>query len=185
MTLGLRPDGEKEIIDYRLAVTESAAEWEQFLTDLFRRGLEGRRLEMIGVDGGASLMAALPVVHPGIPVQRCWAHKADHAKAKAGLHAVTNAASAWSGAEPAPWASSRTEPLWTAPFHRLHPRKRNPGTAYPLLPDTEQLTLPTTGLRSCLDSKTPWHEDRTLGETIRWSRSVDRKWRLQREEKGS
>ena len=102
VALGLRADGRKEIIDYRLAVAESAAQWELFLTDLYRRGLEGARLEMICTDGGAGLLAALPTVYPGIPVQRCWAHKirnvldkvkkADHADVKAGLHDVMNAA---------------------------------------------------------------------------------------------
>jgi transposase-like protein len=101
VALGLRPDGKKEIVDYRLAKSESAAEWERFLTELFRRGLEGRAIEMIGVDGGAGLLAALPTVYPGIAVQRCWAHKirnvldkvraADQAAVKAGLHAVMNA----------------------------------------------------------------------------------------------
>ena len=100
VALGLRPDGKKEIIDYRLAVAESAREWELFLTDLFRRGLEGARLEMICVDGGAGLLAALPMVYPGVPIQRCWAHKirnvlgkvkkADRKAAKAGLHAIVN-----------------------------------------------------------------------------------------------
>ena len=75
VALGLTADGKKEIIDYRLAVAESAAQWELFLSDLFRRGLEGARLEMICVDGGAGLLAALPVVYPEVPVQRCWAHK--------------------------------------------------------------------------------------------------------------
>lgn len=101
VALGLRPDGKKEIIDYRLAKSESAAEWERFLSDLHRRGLEGRAIEMIGVDGGAGLLAALPTVYPGIAVQRCWAHKirnildkvkaADQAAVKAALHAVMNA----------------------------------------------------------------------------------------------
>jgi len=101
VALGLRPDGSKEIIDYRLATAESQAQWEHFLTDLFRRGLEGARLDMICVDGGQGLLAALPVVYPGIPVQRCWAHKirnlldkvkaADRDAVKAGLHAVMNA----------------------------------------------------------------------------------------------
>ena len=98
VALGLRADGSKEIIDYRLARAESVAEWERFLTDLYRRGLEGARLEMICVDGGAGLLAALPIVFPNVPVQRCWAHKirnllgkvrmADHAAVKAGLHAI-------------------------------------------------------------------------------------------------
>ncbi|MDH3472545.1 MAG: IS256 family transposase [Rhodospirillales bacterium] len=101
VALGLRPDGKKEIIDYRLAVAESAAQWERFLTDLFRRGLEGKALEMICVDGGAGLLAALPVVYPDIPVQRCWAHKirnildkvgaANRDAVKAGLHKIMNA----------------------------------------------------------------------------------------------
>ena len=101
VALGLRPDGKKEIIDYRLARAESAHEWELFLADLYRRGLGGARLEMICVDGGAGLLAALPMVYPTIPVQRCWAHKirnvlgkvrmADHDAVKAGLHAIMNA----------------------------------------------------------------------------------------------
>ncbi len=101
VALGLRADGKKEIIDYRLAVAESAAQWEGFLTDLYRRGLVGDRLEMICVDGGAGLLAALPTVYPAIPVQRCWAHKirnvlnkvrkADQAAVKGALHAVMNA----------------------------------------------------------------------------------------------
>ena len=73
VVLGLRPDGRKEIVDYRLARAESAAEWERFLDDLYARGLTGEGLEMICVDGGQGLLAA-PAYH-GIPVQRCWAHK--------------------------------------------------------------------------------------------------------------
>jgi transposase-like protein len=101
VALGLRPDGKKEVIDFRLAGSESAAAWERFLTDLYRRGLTGERLEIICVDGGAGLLAALPMVYPEIPVQRCWAHKirnvldkvrkADHQAVKQGLHAVMNA----------------------------------------------------------------------------------------------
>jgi putative transposase len=51
VALGLRPDGKKEVIDFRLASAESAAQWEQFLGDLVRRGLSGERLEMLCVDG--------------------------------------------------------------------------------------------------------------------------------------
>ena len=101
MALGRTADGRKEIIDDRLAVAGSAAQWQQFLIDLFRRGLEGARLETICVDGGPGLLAALPTVYPRIPAQRCWAHKiktmpgkvhkADQKVVKAGLHAVMNA----------------------------------------------------------------------------------------------
>lgn len=101
VALGLRPDGKKEIIDFWLAKSESAAEWEQFLSALHRRGLTGAGLEVIGVDGGQGLLAALPTVFPGIAVQRCWAHKlrnvldkvgkADRPAVKRSLHAVMNA----------------------------------------------------------------------------------------------
>ena len=101
VALGIHADGKKEIIDFRLAASESAAEWERFLTDLHRRGLTGEGLEMICADGGQGLIAALPVVYPAIPLQRCWAHKirnvldkvrkADRDAVKDGLHAVMNA----------------------------------------------------------------------------------------------
>jgi len=101
VALGLRPDGKKEVIDFRLAQSESAAEWERFLGDLIRRGLVGDGLEMICVDGGSGLLAALLTAYPGVPVQRCWAHKirnvlgkvrqADQPAVKADLHAVMNA----------------------------------------------------------------------------------------------
>ena len=73
VVLGLRPDGKKEIVDYRLARAESAAE--RFLDDLYARGLTGEGLEMICVDGGQGLLAALPIAYHGILVQRCRAHK--------------------------------------------------------------------------------------------------------------
>ena len=102
VALGLRPDGKKEIIDFRLAGSESAAEWENFLTDLYRRGLTGQGLDMICVDGGKGLLKALPIVLPQIPVQRCWAHKirnvldkirkADQSKVKRALHKIMHAA---------------------------------------------------------------------------------------------
>ena len=98
VALGLRPDGKKEIIDFRLAASESAAEWEKFLTDLYRHGLTGEGLDMVCVDGGRGLLAALPIVLHGIPVQRCWAHKirnildkvrkADQPNVKRALHKV-------------------------------------------------------------------------------------------------
>ena len=69
VALGLRSDGKKEIIDFRLAQSESAAEWERFLGDLIRRGLDSHGLEMICVDGGSGLLAALPTPYPGVPVQ--------------------------------------------------------------------------------------------------------------------
>jgi len=104
VALGLRPDGKKEVIDFRLAASESAVEWERFLTDLHRRGLTGQGLDMISLDGGSGLLAALPTVFPGVAVQRCWAHKirnilnkvrkANQPAVKRALHKIMNAANA-------------------------------------------------------------------------------------------
>jgi putative transposase len=112
VALGLRPDGKKEVIDFRLARAESAAQWEQFLGDLIRRGLSGERLEMLCVDGGSGLLAALPTAFPEIPVQRCWAHKIrnvlnkvrrrDQPWVKADLHRIMNASTL-----PAAWSAAR------------------------------------------------------------------------------
>ena len=124
VALGLRSDGKKEVIDFRLAASESAAEWERFLGDLIRRGLIGDRLEMICVDGGAGLLCALPTAYPGVPVQRCWAHKirnvldkvrvTDQPAVKADLHATMNA-----GAVPrARSAARRFADRWAADYPR-------------------------------------------------------------------
>jgi putative transposase len=112
VALGLRPDGKKEVIDFRLASAESAAQWEQFLGDLIRRGLTGECLEMLCVDGGKGLLAALPTAFPEIPVQRCWTHKirnvlnkarkADQPALKTDLHCIMNAATL-----PAAWSAAR------------------------------------------------------------------------------
>lgn len=75
VVLGIRPDGKKEIIDFRLAPGESASAWEAFFNDLYRRGLKGEGVELIVTDGGAGLLAALPLVYSQVPLQRCWAHK--------------------------------------------------------------------------------------------------------------
>jgi transposase-like protein len=73
VALGLRHDGKKEVIDFRLAASESGTEWRLFLTDLANRGLTG--FEVICADGGQGLISILPEVYPSIPLQRCWAHK--------------------------------------------------------------------------------------------------------------
>lgn len=79
---GIRPDGTRQLIDFRLATAESAAQWEAFLEDLFRRGLEGSALALVVTDGCAGLHAALQIVYPRVPRQRCWAHKLRNVAAK-------------------------------------------------------------------------------------------------------
>jgi putative transposase len=101
VVLGIRPDGKKEIIDFRLAPGESALAWEAFFNDLYRRGLKGEGVELIVTDGGVGLLAALPLVYSQVPLQRCWAHKIrnvldkvrkmDQPGVKASLQGIMNA----------------------------------------------------------------------------------------------
>jgi transposase-like protein len=101
VALGVLPNGSKEVIDYRLAPGESQEAWEAFLNDLYRRGLTGNTAELAVSDGGNGLLAALPLVYPAVPVQRCWVHKlrnvldktrrADRLRVKRDLDRVMNA----------------------------------------------------------------------------------------------
>ncbi|HEX2714860.1 MAG TPA: IS256 family transposase [Candidatus Acidoferrales bacterium] len=72
---GITRHGRRELIGYRLAQGESEAAWTAFLQDFFLRGFEGRLLRLIITDGSKGLKAALGLVYPRVPQQRCWAHK--------------------------------------------------------------------------------------------------------------
>jgi len=101
VALGMTPDGKKEVIDFNIVQGESQAAWDAFLSDLYRRGLRTEGLDLIVTDGGKGLLAALPFVYPGIPTQRCWAHKTrnvlnyvrktDQEAAKKDLNAISHA----------------------------------------------------------------------------------------------
>lgn len=75
VALGIRHDLRKEVIDFYITSSESEAEWDKFLTNLYKRGLNGEGVEVISVDGGKGCLAALKTVYSDIPIQRCWAHK--------------------------------------------------------------------------------------------------------------
>jgi len=101
VALGMPPEGQKEVIDFMIAPGESQHAWEAFLTDLFRRGLDAEGVQLLITDGGTGLLAALPLIYPRIPLQRCWAHKTrnvctyvrkkDHQMVKASLRAISHA----------------------------------------------------------------------------------------------
>jgi len=67
--------GIREIISFRQVNKETKTAWTAFLNDLYRRGLEGKNLRLITVDGHKGLLSALDEVYPFIPIQRCRAHK--------------------------------------------------------------------------------------------------------------
>lgn len=100
---GVRTDGTRQLLAFTRSTGESQAAWEGLLQDLYRRGLEGRQLQLIVTDGCAGLAAALQTVYPRVAHQRCWVHKLrnllsatrrrDHAAMKADAQAIYQAAS--------------------------------------------------------------------------------------------
>lgn len=72
---GVRADGSRRLLAFLRSAGESQTAWEGFLQDLYRRGLEGKKLLLIVTDGCAGLAAALQTVYPRVPHQRCWVHK--------------------------------------------------------------------------------------------------------------
>ena len=125
VALGMTADQRKEISDFQLAPAESQQAWEGLLSDLYRRGLKGHALELITVDGGKGLLAALPLVYPQVPVQRCWVHKtrnllalvrrAHRALVKQGLQQIYRAATR----RQAQQAAQRFVQRWQAAYPQL------------------------------------------------------------------
>ena len=72
---GITVTGERRLLDFRLARSESQVAWEAFLNQLRERGLVGSHLRLVTTDGCTGLHAALDVVYPYVPGQRCWVHK--------------------------------------------------------------------------------------------------------------
>src|SRR5258708_33205217 len=81
VTLAVKENGQRIIIDLRLAGEESAASWSEVVGGLIRRRIGNPILAMI--DGNPGLHAALREHWPGIAIQRCTAHKLRNLEAKA------------------------------------------------------------------------------------------------------
>ena len=81
VTLGVRADGERVVLDMRLAGDESTAAWRDVIRSLVDRHVGVPRLAMI--DGSAGLAAALREQWPSLAIQRCTAHKLRNLEAKA------------------------------------------------------------------------------------------------------
>lgn len=78
---GITPQGERRMLSFRQATSESEAQWEAFLQDLYRRGLEGKVLELVVRLGG---WLPWPPSGPGYCLSLCtptvlqlkdWVHK--------------------------------------------------------------------------------------------------------------
>jgi len=73
--LGITKDGKQELIAFKLAKGETEEEYTSFLNDLYRRGLKGKSLELVIQDGSEAITAAVNMVYPYTPRQRCYTHK--------------------------------------------------------------------------------------------------------------
>jgi putative transposase len=72
---GITHTGQRELIDFLVAPSESEAAWWGFLNRLHKRGLEGETLELVASDGSSGLVKAIEYFYPHVRHQRCWAHK--------------------------------------------------------------------------------------------------------------
>jgi transposase-like protein len=79
--LGVRADGQRELLDLRLVGDESTAAWRESVQGLVARHIGTPVLAII--DGNAGLAAALREAWPTLAVQRCTAHKLRNLEAKA------------------------------------------------------------------------------------------------------
>jgi len=73
VVLGVRADGQKVLLAVKNMGGETTEAWRSVLDDLVRRGL--RKPELLIVDGGAGLEAALAAIWGDVPTQRCTVHK--------------------------------------------------------------------------------------------------------------
>jgi transposase-like protein len=81
VTLGVRANGERVVLDMRLVGEESAASWTEVVASLAARHL-GRPVLAV-IDGNPGLTNALRSHWPGIAIQRCTAHKLRNLQSKA------------------------------------------------------------------------------------------------------
>jgi transposase-like protein len=72
---GIRQNGSRRLLAFLRSQGEGQADWEALLQDLYRRGLEGRLLQLILTDGYPGLAAAIRTVYPRVRHQPCWVHK--------------------------------------------------------------------------------------------------------------
>ena len=81
VTLGVRANGERVVLDMRLVGEESAASWTEVVASLTARHLARPVLAVI--DGNPGLTNALRSHWPGPEIQRCTAHKLRNLLSKA------------------------------------------------------------------------------------------------------
>jgi transposase-like protein len=72
---GIDAQGRRELLDYRQAASESAAEWGRLLRSLIERGLDPDAVVLVAADGAGGIRAAVAEAFPEALLQRCWTHR--------------------------------------------------------------------------------------------------------------
>src|SRR5262249_43571055 len=84
VTLGIKADGQRIVLDMRLAGQETTGAWQEVIEQLVARQLGVPLLAII--DGNPGLHAALRAQWPHLPIQRCTAHKLRNLLSRAPAH---------------------------------------------------------------------------------------------------
>jgi putative transposase len=72
---GIDAHGRRELLAYRQAASESAAEWGRLLRSLIERGLDPEAVALVTADGSGGIAAAVAEAFPAAALQRCWTHR--------------------------------------------------------------------------------------------------------------
>jgi putative transposase len=84
VTLGIKADGQRIVLDMRLVGQETTMAWQEVIEQLVARQLGVPLLAII--DGNPGLHAALRAQWPHLPIQRCTAHKLRNLLSRAPAH---------------------------------------------------------------------------------------------------
>jgi len=72
--MGIDIHNQKEVLAFRLAQSESEEEATSLLNDLYRRGLKGKHLRLVGSDHARGIRTAIQMVYPYAQWQLCHVH---------------------------------------------------------------------------------------------------------------
>ena len=74
--LGVRADGSRKMLGFKMAKQEDYESWYELLADIKRRGLSGKNLKLIISDGAEGGIKATKEIYPNVKIQLCLSHKA-------------------------------------------------------------------------------------------------------------
>jgi len=72
IAIGIKPNGHKEVLDYRIAPTENITVWSEMLQAFRQRGL--KQVELFLTDGVVGIKPAINQYYPQANYQRCLVH---------------------------------------------------------------------------------------------------------------